>query len=73
MPGRDLTGQHFVEHHTQRVDVRSVIDRVRSLHLLRRHVTGSAHDLMSPRQRELFGGPGHKFGQAEVGNLHATL
>ena len=73
MPGRDLAGQHLVEHHTQRINVGSVIDRVRSLHLLRRHVTRSAHDLMSSRQCELVGGPGHKFGQAEVGDLHATF
>ena len=42
---RQFTRQHFVNDHSQRVDVGTVVNGVCSLHLFRRHVMRRPHDL----------------------------
>ncbi len=50
---RQLARQHLVEDDAQAVDVGAVIDLVRALHLLRRHIVHGAHHLAGCGQRPL--------------------
>ena len=60
---RKRSGEHFVEHDAQRVDVRSAIE-CNPLHLLRRHVMRRADHLPRFGQRGVLDG----LGQTEIGD-----
>jgi hypothetical protein len=70
---RQFAGQHFVKHHPQRVNVGTVIDRLRPLHLLRRHVVRRAHDLLRAGQRVRPRPLPQQLRQAEVRDLHPAF
>ena len=65
---RPLAHEHFVQHHAQRVHVRSVIDRL-ARRLLGAHVLGGADHAAGHRQVGALEQPG----QAEVGQHHPTV
>ena len=71
---RQFAGEHFVEHHAQRVDVRAVVHVCGLLDLLRRHVVRRAHDLPVAGERGVAAASRPEdLGDAEVGDLHPAL
>ena len=69
---RQFTGQQFIEHHAERVDVGALVDVGRRLDLLGRHVVRAAEDGALHGQRDI--GPlvaTDQLGDAEVGDFHA--
>ena len=72
MPRGHLSGEHFVEDDSQRIDVRSVIDELRAIHLLRRHIPRRSHDLVCARECEVVPRTGGQFREAEVCNFDAA-
>ena len=67
-PERGVAGQHFVEHHPQRVNVAAMVDRV-AQGLLGGQVGGGADH--RSRHGEAVGGARH-LGDPEVGDLGPT-
>ena len=67
-----LAGEHLIEHHPQRIDVRAMVHFLRMLDLLRRHIMRRAHDIPDACQPGLPAPPQNP-GQPEVSDLHPAL
>lgn len=70
---RKVAGQQFIEHDSQRIDVRPVINGPGSPHLFWGHVMDRPHDLAGACQRVVRRRGAEKLRQAKVGNLHSPL
>ena len=66
-------GEEFVEDHAEGINVRAMIDGLRLVHLLGRHVAHGAEGHSRNRERQIQRFAAQHFRQPEIGDLHAAL